>query len=76
MTAKSNESRISLLEQKLNSLFGEVLILNAEYWTSKHVSALLIEKNDDPEQYSRQIYSRSLFFEGLNSVDEDNKHLS
>ena len=51
-TGKNSESRISSLEQKVNSLSGEVLILNAELAISKHVSTLLSEEMDDQEQYS------------------------
>ena len=51
-TGKNNESRISSLEQKVNSLSGEVLILNAELAISKHVSTLLSEEMDDQEQCS------------------------
>ena len=43
-TVKNNESRISSLEQRVNSLTGEVLILNAELAIAKHVSTLLSEK--------------------------------
>ena len=54
---------------------GEVLILNADLAIAKscHVSTQLSEKIDDQEQYSRRLY---LVFEGLNSVDDDNKNLS
>ena len=72
-TVKSNERRISSLEQKANSLTGEVLILNAELAISKYVSTLLSEKNDDQKQYSRR---PCLVFEGLHNVDEDDKNLS
>ena len=37
------------------------------------MSTQLSEKIDDQEQYSRRLY---LVFEGLNSVDDDNKNLS
>ena len=37
------------------------------------MSTQLSEKIDDQEQYSRWLY---LVFEGLNSVDDDNKNLS
>ena len=37
------------------------------------MSTQLSEKIDDQEQYSRRPY---LVFEGLNSVDDDNKNLS
>ena len=70
---KNNESRILSLEQKVNSLSGEVLILNAELAVSKHVSTLFSEKIDDQDQYSRRT---CLVFEGLNNVDENNKNLS
>ena len=68
-TAKNNESKISSLEQKVNSL----IILNAKLAIAKHVSTQLTEKIDDQEQYSRR---PCLVFEGLNSVDDDNKNLS
>ena len=70
VTVKNNESKISSLEQKVNSLTGEALILNAELAIAKHVSTLLSEKIDDQEQYSRL---PCLVFEGLNSVDDDSK---
>ena len=50
-----------------------MLILNAELVIAKHVSTLLSEKIDDQEQYSRR---PCLVFEGLNSVDYNNKNLS
>ena len=37
------------------------------------MSTQISEKIDDQEQYSRRLY---LVFEGLNSVDDDNKNLS
>ena len=67
-TAKNNESKISSLEQKVNSL----IILNAKLAIAKHVSTQLTEKIDDQEQYSRR---PCLVFEGLNSVD-NNKNLT
>ena len=70
-TVKNNESKISSLEQNVNSLTGEILILHAELAIAKHVSTLLSEKIDDQEQYSRR---PCLVFEGLNSVDDDNKN--
>ena len=53
VTVKNNESKTSSLEQKVNSLTGEALILNAELAIAKHVSTLLSEKIDDQEQYTR-----------------------
>ena len=72
-TVKNNQSKISSLEQKVNSLTGEVLILNTKLAIAKHVSTLLSEKLEGQEQYSRQ---PCLVFEGLNSVDDSNKNLS
>ena len=72
-TVKNNESKISSLEQKVNSLTGEIQILNAELAIAKHESTLLSKKIDDQEQYSRR---PCVVFEGLNSVDDDNKNLS
>ena len=72
-TVKNNESKISSLEEKVNSLTGEVKILNAKLAIAKHVSTQLSEKTDDQEQYSRR---PCLVFEGLNSVDNDNKNFS
>ena len=70
-TVKNNESKISSLEPKVNSLTGDVKILNAKPAIANHVSTLLSEKIDDQEQYSRR---PCLVFEGLNSVDDDNKN--
>ena len=51
---KNNESKTSSPEQKVSSLTGEVLILNAELAIAKHLSTLLGEKINDQEQYSRR----------------------
>ena len=71
-TVKNNESKISSLKQKVNSCTGDILILNVKLAIAKHVSALLREKINDKEQYSRR---PCLVFEGLNSVD-NNKNLT
>ena len=71
-TVKNNESKISSLKQKVNSCTGDILILNVKLAIAKHVSALLREKINDQEQYSRR---PCLVFEGLNSVD-NNKNLT